>query len=101
MNDCRVCIHYNACCAWTSKEALDSANEAMLEGDCLECNNFEEVKQGHWTFPDHGGIAYYKCSCCGYEIERPLTYTRDDVKRYRKYCTYCGAKMFRESPAYE
>ena len=54
-------------------------------------------KQCHWTFPDHGGISYYKCSCCGYEIERPLTYTRDDINKYRRYCTYCGAKMFRES----
>ena len=53
-------------------------------------------KEGHWTFPDHGGISYYKCSCCGYELERPLTYTRDDVNKYRRYCTHCGAKMFRE-----
>lgn len=60
----------------------------------------DSAVEGHWTFPDYGGISYYKCSCCGYEIERPLTYTRDDVKKYRKYCTHCGAKMFRESPVF-
>ena len=99
MNDCKVCIHYDCCCGWTSKEVIDSLDEAVEEGVCRECEYFEEVKQGHWTFPDHGGISYYKCSRCGYEIEKPLTYTRDDVKKYRKYCTYCGAKMKEEQNA--
>ena len=62
---------------------------------------YRQQKEGHWTFPDYGGISYYQCSCCDYEFERPLTYTRDDVNKYRKYCAHCGARMFRESPVYE
>ena len=54
-------------------------------------------KEGRWLFTDYGGISYYQCSCCGYEFERPLTYTRDDVNKYRKYCAHCGARMFKES----
>ena len=52
-----------------------------------------EPKEGRWLFSDYGGIHYYQCSCCDYELEIPLTYTKDDVKKYRKYCTNCGAKM--------
>ena len=56
----------------------------------------EEPKEGRWLFSDYGGIRYYQCSCCDYELEIPLTYTKDDVKKYRKYCTKCGAKMSEE-----
>lgn len=50
-------------------------------------------KVGRWLFSDYGGIHYYQCSCCDHELEIPLTYTKDDVKKYKKYCGYCGAKM--------
>lgn len=52
-----------------------------------------ESKVGRWLFSDCGGIHYYKCSCCNYELEVPLTFTKNDVIKYKRYCTSCGAKM--------
>lgn len=60
---------------------------------CLDIVTLEEQKVGRWLFSEYGGISYYQCSCCDYDLEIPLTYTKDDVKKYRKYCTNCGAKM--------
>ena len=74
--------------------------EAVKVAELLE-DSIIEQKEGRWLFTDYGGISYYQCSCCDYTFERPLTYTRDDVNKYRKYCAHCGARMFRESPVYE
>ena len=38
--ECNKCIHYEVCCDWTSKEALDAAYEAVNEGVCKDCDHF-------------------------------------------------------------
>lgn len=89
-----------------SRSSLGETTEPYLNwkevvGYILEAPVAEviEVKQGHWTFPEYGGIRYYQCSCCDKELEIPLTYTKNDVIKYRRYCTYCGAKMSGEENA--
>ena len=92
MIDCKVCIHYDCCCGWTSKEVIDSTNEAMEEGDCQECNYYEPKKIGKWIWinqatgymePPYGDTC--KCSECGFII--------DVSEAHFKHCPECCAKM--------
>lgn len=41
MGSCKDCMHYEVCCDWTSKEALDAAEEAENEGVCKGCDHFK------------------------------------------------------------
>lgn len=93
MNDCKVCIHYDCCCGWTSKEVIDSTNEAMEEGDCYECEYFKQQKIGKWipasTKPGvHAGM---KCSEC----KARITY-REYNNGQHLYCHKCGAHIIKE-----
>lgn len=87
MIDCKVCIHYDCCCGWTSKEVIDSLGEDMEEGACRECNYYEPQKIGKWIDisiePDR---VHWKCSSCGKETNLP-NYDKAN------YCFNCGAKM--------
>lgn len=64
--------------------------DGLISLDTIE---LDEPKEGRWLFSDYGGIHYYQCSCCDYDLEIPHTYTKDDIKKYKKYCVHCGAKM--------
>lgn len=91
MNDCKVCIHYDCCCGWTSKEVIDSLEEAVEEGICYECKYFKAQRVGKWVVAkterawNNAEVPYmHKCSLCGNEqASQDLT----------PYCPYCGAKM--------
>ena len=93
MIDCRVCIHYDCCCGWTSKEVIDSLAEAMEDGDCRECNYYEPKKIGKWipasTKP--GVYAGMKCSEC----KARITYSEHNNGQHL-YCHKCGAQMLKE-----
>ena len=93
MNDCKVCIHYDCCCGWTSKEVIDSIEEAVEEGTCRECNYYEPKKIGKWipasTKP--GVYAGMKCSEC----KARITYS-EHFNGQHLYCHKCGAKMIKE-----
>ena len=96
MNDCKVCIHYDCCCGWTSKEVIDSLDEAIEDGDCRECNYYEPKKIGKWVFKKYVGEDYYRCSCCGQEYPFPPNWCEYDIHEYLKYCSACGARMTEE-----
>ena len=84
--------HKSCMGCWRRTDGCDKyilLNKLVEEGCRLE-------RQGRWLFSNYGGIHYYQCSCCDAEFERPLTYTKDDVKKYRKYCSACGARMIKE-----
>ena len=93
MNDCEVCIHYDCCCGWTSKEVIDSLDEAVEEGICRECNYYEPKKVGKWNFIKYVGEPYCRCSNCGKDYPMPSHWTEYDVGEYCNYCINCGAKM--------
>ena len=96
MNDCKVCIHYDCCCGWTSKEVIDSIEEAVEEGTCRECNYYEPKKIGKWIdIPAYGGSGWQidgrpvqpkSCSACG-----------DVYSKAYNYCPRCGARMIKEN----
>ena len=92
MTDCNICIHYEACCVWTSKQALAAANEAVKEDGCLECKHFKKQTIGIWiehvekpAWLEDDVDVYYECSCCG-------------IKNFGEtnYCPCCGARMMEE-----
>ena len=93
MNYCKVCIHYDCCCGWTSKEVIDSLEEAVEEGTCRECDYYESKKIGKWipasTKP--GVYAGMKCSEC----KARITYS-EHFNGQHLYCHKCGAKMIKE-----
>ena len=89
MIDCKVCIHYDCCCGWTSKEVIDSLDEAVEEGTCRECNYYEPKKTGTWEkrtwiIFDSEKVGF-NCSECNTTWDAPT-----------KYCPNCGAKMTEE-----
>ncbi len=53
------------------------------------------IKEGSWIFLEHAGgsMKYYKCSCCNIEYPIPSTWNTQDVIKYLKYCSTCGARM--------
>ena len=91
--ECNKCIHYNVCCDWTSKEAIDATDEAVENGTCSGCNHFKptadvvEVRHGEWVVKKLNNPFYESkkaphCSECNY-----MCFIRYD------YCPNCGAKM--------
>ena len=38
---CKDCIHYECCCGWTSKDAIDMTSYAMNDGVIAECEHFK------------------------------------------------------------
>lgn len=79
MIDCKVCIHYNCCCSWCSKEIIDSTNKAMNDGDCLECRHFEKQNTGTWS---NYSSTMMECSNCKKHVP---------YHRYT-FCPHCGSK---------
>lgn len=91
MNTCKDCIHYNVCCDWTSKEAIDSTDDAVNDGVCRVCDHYTPtadvvaVRHGTWYHGTENGAVYAKCSACG----RKMNYSCYGYA----YCSLCGAKM--------
>lgn len=103
-NDCTKCLHYEVCCGWTSKEAIDAANAATDEGVCQECPYFKplsdvvEIRHGHWecAYDDKLGETRVTCSVCGdYRDINGCFISVDNKPLYREdnYCPCCGADM--------
>ena len=103
-NDCHKCIHYEVCCSWTSKDAIDAANEAMEDGTCSECNHFKptsdvvEGKHGTWLcqYDSRCGTTDVTCSVCGDTRTVNGCYTNhldEPIYNEDNYCPQCGAYM--------
>ena len=90
MIDCKVCIHYDCCCGWTSKEVIDSTNEAMEEGNCRECNYYELKKIGKWVPASTKPGVYVGMKCS--ECKARITYSEYNNSQHL-YCHKCGARM--------
>lgn len=90
MNDCKVCIHYEVCCAHTSKEAVDAANNV---GNYLGCKHFEAKKTSKWiSASTKPGVQIgMKCSLCGARIKYSEFFNGN-----HRYCHRCGAEMIKE-----
>ena len=93
MNDCKVCVHYECCCGWTSKEVIDSIEEAVEEGICYECKYFEQQKIGKWiSASTKPGVQIgMKCSLCGARIKYSEFFNGN-----HNYCYKCGARMIKD-----
>ena len=94
VNECSrdLCLDSDKCTADCHKVNCETSWHATK----LLRAGWVKQKKGRWLFSDYGGIHYYQCSCCDYELEIPLTYTKNDVIKYKKYCTNCGAYMIEE-----
>ena len=66
--------------------------DAVRIVELLEESSIER-QEGKWIFNKWAYQEYYRCSCCKKDFPLPPAWTANDIKKYLKYCSICGAKM--------